>query len=143
MKVLFAQTFNLGVIAVMLFVIGVNLKRRFLIRALETEADLRQEPELVDEFLLTGLLEPDLEFLAASLERYRCLLPLLASGFVSLAGIGTGAGALLYGVLNGLFSGRLGTVVLISGSVVLLALFVYILRHLGELFRLLGCRANL
>ncbi len=143
MKILFAQTFNLGVIAVMLFVIGVNLKRRFLIRALEAEADLRQEPELVDEFLLTDLLEPDLEFLAARPKSRRCLLPLLASGVVSLAGIGTGAGALLYGGLNGLFSGRLGTVVLISGSAVLLALFVYILRHLGALFQLLSGRKRL
>ena len=140
MKILFAQTFNLGVIAVMLFVIGVNLKRRFLIRALETEADLRQEPEVVDEFLLTDLLEPDLEFLAASPERCRCLLPLLASGFVSLAGIGTGAWALLYGGLNGLFARGLGTAILIANSAVLLALFVYILRYLGELFRLLDCR---
>ena len=143
MKVLFAQTFNLGVIAVMLFVIGVNLKRRFLIRALEAEADLRQEPELVDEFLLTDLLEPDLDFLAAGPEWRRCLLPLLASGFVSLAGIMTGAWALLYGVLNGLFSGRLGTVALISCSVVLLALFAYIFQHMEKLFRLLGCRAQL
>lgn len=143
MKILFAQTFNLGVIAVMLFVIGVNLKRRFLIRALEAEADLRQEPEVVDEFLLTDLLEPDLEFLAASSERCRCLLPLLASGFVSLAGIGTGAWALLYGGLNSLFSGRLGTVVLISCSAVQLALFVYVLRYLGALFRLLNRREQL
>lgn len=143
MNVLFAQTFNLGVIAVMLFVIGVNLKRRFLIRALETEADLRQEPELVDEFLLTDLLEPDLEFLAASPERCRCLLPLLASGFVSLAGIGTGAGALLYGGLNSLFASGLGTVALISCSAVLLALFVYILRYLGALFQLLSCRKRI
>lgn len=143
MKILFAQTFNLGVIAVMLFVIGVNLKRRFLIRALEAEADLRQEPELVDEFLLTDLLEPDLDFLAAGPKRRRCLLPLLASCFVSLAGIGTGAWALLYGGINGLFSGRGGTVALISGSVVLLALFVYVLRHLGALCQLLGCREQL
>lgn len=143
MKVLFAQTFNLGVIAVMLFVIGINLKRRFLLRALEAEADLRQEPELVDEFLLTDLLKPDLDFLAAGPERCRCLLPLLASGFVSLAGIVTGAWALLYGGLNGLFPGRLGTVVLISCSAVLLALFVYGLRYLGELFQLLSCREKL
>lgn len=118
MKVLFAQTFNLGVIAVMLFVIGVNLKRRFLIRALETEADQRQEPELVDEFLLTDLLEPDLDFLAAGPERCSCLLPLLASWFVSFTGILTGAWAFLYGGINGLFSDRLGTVILISGSAI-------------------------
>ena len=143
MRVLFAQTFNLGVIAVMLFVIGVNLKRRFLIRALEAEANLRQEPELVDDFLLTGLLEPDLDFLAAGPKRRRCLLPLLASGFVSLAGIVTGAWALLYGGLNSLFASELGTVALISCSAVLLALFVYILRYLGALFRLISCREKI
>ena len=122
MKVLFAQTFNMGAVAVLLFALGINLKRRFLIRALKAEADLRQEPGIVEGFLLTDLLEPDLDFLAAGPERCSCLLPLLASWFVSFAGIVTGAWAFLYGGINGLFSDRLGTVILISGSTVLLVM---------------------